>query len=116
MQPVLADTTYDYTKPWYNNANDRVAWEREFLQGDFERRQMAQAMITQNPFTSGEEIREKMTVRGVPSRFGYDDTQKSITDVLDVEADPHINDMHTTDFSGTASGKIATSIPSLPLW
>jgi hypothetical protein len=116
MQPQLADTRYNYTSPWYNNANDRVAWERAFLQGDFEDRQMAQAMITQNPSTPNAEIRTKMTVSGTPSRFGYNDTQKSITDVLEVEPDPHINDMHTTDFSGTTSGKIASSIPSLPLW
>jgi hypothetical protein len=116
MQPQIPDTRYDYTAPWFANANDRVAYERSFQVGDFEDRQIAQAMITQNPYTSNDEIRMKMTISGPPPRFGYNDEQKNITDVLNIELDEHINDMHTTDFSGTTSGKMATSIPSLPLW
>jgi hypothetical protein len=116
VSPDLPDTRYDYTHPWFVNANDRVAYERAFNVGTFEERQVAQAMLSQDLLTTNAEIRTKMTVSSVPPRFGYDTEEKTINDVIDPFVDEHVGDAHTTDFSGRVSGFEGTSIPSLPNW
>lgn len=117
VQINLPDTRYDYTHPWYNNLQDKVEYERAFSGGSYQDRTIAQAMITANPVTPNAEISEKMTIPGVPDRFGYRIDEKGIMDVLDNNLeDAHLNDMHTTDFSGKRSGMESSSVPSLPMW
>lgn len=113
VKPEIPDTRYDYTHPWWNNMNDRVAWERSFQQGDFEDRQIAQAMIVSNPVTSNAEISEKMTANTVPSRFGYNDSEITIRDVLDDDRLDYLADAHTTDFSGRLSNIEPASRPGI---
>lgn len=111
------DGYYAYRAPYWNNASDRVAYERIFAQGSFEDRQIAQAMITQNPLTPNSEIAEKMTVHTVPPKFGYNDTEITINDVVQNDfTDDHLFDRHTTEFSDRRSGVESTTIPSLPNW
>lgn len=111
----LPDTTYDYTKPWFNNANDRVAYERAFVSGSFEDKQMAQAMLTSLPSTTDAEITLKMTVSSAPDRFGYNRQEMGIRDIVnnDFGFPGHVDDSHTTDFSGRVSNIESTSRPGI---
>lgn len=116
----LPDSMYDDTHVW-QNANDRVSFQRDFFGGTYEQRTIAQAKLSSNPLTSNQEIRVNYDRSYVPPRFGYDDHQLTVTDVLNLdefaETDGnHIADAHTTDFSGTVSGRESTGTPSLPLW
>lgn len=116
MPVPVADTIYDYTHTWHS-ANDRVSYERAFLQGDFEDKQIAQALIVADPSTSNAEISRKMTVPLEKPVRGKSE-QLTVEDVINqnYEKDPHINDMHTTDFSGSTSGYSGSSFPSLVMW
>lgn len=111
----LPDTVYDYTQPWWNNANDRVAYERAFIEGNFEERQIAQALITANPATENAEIALKMTAFVVPDRFGYDREPLTISEIVDNELGRPMNldTTHATDFSGRRSNIDATERPGL---
>lgn len=114
ISPDLPDTRYDYTHPWWFNANDRVAYERSFQIGEFEDRQVAQALLSGNPGIPNKAIRAKNNNAAyVPPRFGYDDTQPTIDDILEVGDLGHVEDAHTTDFSGRLSNTEASSRPGI---
>lgn len=115
VNPDLPDTRYDYTHPWWNNANDRVAYQRAFEAGTFEERQIAQAMLSQNPETPDAEIRSKnKNAAYIPPRFGYNNTEITIKDILDNDLERgHLEDAHSTDFSGRLSNTEATSRPGI---
>lgn len=122
VRPALPATNYDfthpwqqeYTHPWWQNANDRVAYERALAVGDFEDRQIAQAMLSQNPSVPNAEIRGKnMNAAYVPPRFGYNGEELTISDILDNDDLGHISDAHSTDFSGRLSNTEATSRPGI---
>lgn len=111
----LPDTRYDYTHPWFNNANDRVAYERAFVEGNFEERQIAQALITANPLTQNAEIALKMTAFDIPNRFGYDRHMLSIRDIVENQIDRpgNVDTTHSTDFSGRISNTDSTARPGI---
>lgn len=117
---VTASTVYDADVNYHwQNANDRVAYQREFEQGDFEDKQCAWALLTANPQTPKIEIRENLNQPMSPDRFGYDNDQLTITDIIKgriADSRSHVADYHTTDFSGKVSGKESSEVPSLPLW
>lgn len=117
MQP---DTRYGFDVfPWWNNRNDRVAYEREFSTGMPQRMRMAQALISQSPLTPDSEIKQNMTVHGVPSRTGYPVKELTIVQILDNEfqrGDSHIDDSAWNDFSGEQGESNATQRPALDVW
>lgn len=111
---VYPDGDYEHGATW-QNANDRVEWQRTFATGPGEAREMATAMITANPATSKDEIRANMTAQIITQRGMA--TQPTLDDVLGVGAqgyDPgHLYDRAPTDFSGSPAGTMASSRPSL---
>lgn len=114
ISPDLPDTRYDYTKPWWRNSTDRVMYERSFQVGDFEERQVAQAMLSANPSVPSDLIRAKnKNAAYIPPRFGYNSNEITIEDVLDNEDLGHLADAHTTDFSGRLSNTEASSRPGI---
>jgi hypothetical protein len=116
----VASTVYDADVNYHwQNANDRVSYQREFFTGTYEQRLCAQALMTANPETPNEEISANLDNPYVPDRFGYDDNQITIHDILDgplAESRSHVADYHTTDFSGKVSGRDGSEVNSLPLW
>jgi hypothetical protein len=120
MPVLLPETIYDIDANYHwQNANDRVAYEREMFGGTYEERTAAQALMTANPQTPNAEITANLDHPFIPAKYGYDTDQITIDDIL---AGPltqnrgHVADYHTTDFSGRVSGRDCTEIPSLPLW
>lgn len=115
-----SDTRYGFEQhPWWNSLNDRVAYMREFMVPDVERRKIAQAMISQDPLTPRDEIRNNMTVHGVPAKSGYDDRPATITMILNHEFgvdESHINDAAWNDFSGSNGEINATQRPYNAVW
>jgi hypothetical protein len=115
-----ADTVYaPEIHPWWNNLNDRVAYTREFAQGGPEVKRVAQAMISQDPMTPREEIRQNMTTRKLPPRFGYNTKELTIYEVLNNDfelAQTHVNDTAWNDFSDTNGEINSTARPSGQWW
>lgn len=102
--------------PWWNNLNDKVAYERMFATGRGQEMRVAQAMISQNPLTSRAEIRDNMTVRGTPPRTGYPSDELTITQVLDrdyPQAGDRVNTSLWNEFDDTNSETNATSRPGI---
>ncbi len=114
----IPNTVYDSgVNAQWQNANDRVAYQRAFNEGDGEQKRIAQALLTANPLTANIEIQHNMTTQGFPPRFGYDDTPLTLPQVLGDELDPNNVDRRAwNDFSGTDSSYSGTDLPSLPIW
>lgn len=111
MSNEVASSIYDDTHTW-QNANDRVAAERVFMEGNQSRRKEAMALITANPVTPEEEIRARLTIPGVPPRFGYVKNDAPVLDeVLNIiPPDPGT---YPTDFSGSNGEYSGSSVPTL---
>jgi hypothetical protein len=118
MNPdMTADGQYDYTKPWYQNANDRVSYERAFQQGTREVQLQAQALMLASPLTPDGLIRDQMTATMETPQFGaVAQVAPTLDEVLAGEwsNSGNLYDRAPTDFSGTAAGQESSSIPSLP--
>ena len=102
MIPVFPDGQYSHP-PW-NNANDRVEWERTFAVGTDAQKRMAVAMITASPDTPEAMIRLNMTMPPPPAPAPLSVTQMTLDDVLGTSAKAdtgHMYDRAPTDFSGT---------------
>lgn len=114
---MSANGQYDYTQPWYNNANDRVSYERAFQQPDRAKQLEAQALMCALPTTPNEYIREQMTAPMYTPQFGaMAVTSPTLDDVLDgnISGAGNLNDRAPTDFSGTNGEINSSSVPSLP--
>lgn len=110
----LPDGLLDDTHTW-QNAQDRVEFQRAFDEGPYQKRLMAKALITAFPGTPEEEIAQNLTVPGVPDRFGYDQHPVSTDDIFSSELpDPHLADGPPTKFSGGNGEYSGSDIPSLP--
>src|SRR6266478_8250820 len=98
-----ADGRYAYdVYPWFNNANDRVAYQRAFESGHPEAMRIAQAMLSQDPLTPDSEIRQNMTTRNFPPRFGYRTDELTISEVLSSDLElsgAHVNTTLWNEFS-----------------
>lgn len=114
----LPDTLYDAGINYvWQNANDRVSYQRAFNEGNGEQRRIAQARLVANPQTANIEIQRNMNEPDLPSRFGYDREQLTIEQILGNEMDPNNVDRRAwNDFSGTDSSYSGTNVPSLPIW
>lgn len=115
-----ADTVYSpEIYPWWNNLNDRVAYQRAFAMGSPEVKRVAQAMLSQDPLTPREEIRYNMTTRNFPARYGYDTDEKTIGEVLNNDfelARTHVDDTLWNDFSDTNGEINGTARPNGQWW
>jgi hypothetical protein len=114
----IPETVYDAgaTYSW-QNANDRVSYQRAFNEGGGEQKRIAQAFLSANPDTPNIEIQVNMNQPNLPNRFGYDTTPPTIESVLGNELDPNNVDRRAwNDFSGTDSSYSGTDLPSLPIW
>jgi hypothetical protein len=116
-----ADTRYGFDiYPWWNNLNDRVAYEREFATGNPTKMRIAQAMLSQDPLTPDAEIRRNMTAKP-QSRFGVKTEQIGIRDVLShyYGRDAALMDQNHrlwNDFSGSDGETNSTDRPYLAVW
>jgi hypothetical protein len=118
MPVLLPNTVYDIEVNYHwQNANDRVAYQRAFASTDSNvERRIAQALLTANPQTANIEIQVNMNQPAMPPKFGYDMSERTIVDILEGELDDsrsHINDFHTTDFSGRQGAYEGTSMPAV---
>jgi len=115
-----ADTRYAVDiYPWWNNANDRVEYQREFSTGQPQRMKIAQAMLSQDPLTPDQEIRQNMTTPSPPPRFGYRTNELTITEVLNNDfelAGTHVETSLWNDFSGSNGETNSTSRPVGGIW
>lgn len=115
-----AETVYDAKlRPWWNNLNDRVAYMREFAVGGPEVKRVAQAMISQDPLTPREEIRNNMTTHKFPQRFGHPTEELTVDQILSSEfelAQTHVNDTAWNEFSDTNGEINATERPAGQWW
>jgi hypothetical protein len=112
---VYPDGDYEHGATWVNT-NDRVMWERTFAVGTDEQRRIAQAAITADPNTPGDEIRLKMTMPPPPAMSAPVKVSPGLDDVLRVGAQPdsaHLYDRSPTDFSGTRAVREGSSYPSI---
>ena len=102
MPYTVADAIYDRTHTW-QNANDRVAFERAFAVGTMEERKIALAVLTASPQTPEAFISAELTVPGVPPRYGYDDEPYTISDMF-TEGIPRIPQAGYSGTSGSYTG------------
>jgi hypothetical protein len=115
----LPDTIYDAgMHPWQQNINDLVDYKRMFQEEDGGKKRIAQAMISQNPLTPNWEIRQNMTTRKFPPRFGYNDQQLTVRDILHdrLQQDAEINTDEWNNFSGSQGEINSTNRPNGMWW
>lgn len=120
MSYRLPDTVYDagLTYAW-QNANDRVSYQRSFDEGTIQDKKMSQALLTANPNTPNIEIQVNMNTPQVPARFGYNDEPLTIERVLGDELyneGSRTNTRVWNDYSDVNSEINSTSLPSIPVW
>jgi hypothetical protein len=95
----LQDGLLDGTHTWQNE-NDRVSYQRAFVQGDMAQKRIAIALLSASPLTSGDEIRAQLTAPAftappIPSE------PITINDIFGGGLpDAHLNDQSPTDYSG----------------
>jgi hypothetical protein len=107
--PQVASTIYDSgLHPWFNNLNDRIDYQRKFTAGDGETKRIAQAMLSQNPLTPDEEIRQNMTTRKFPPRFGYNTEELTVRQILANNFQTEADVAEWNNFS-SSSGEINSS-------
>jgi len=115
----VSQTIYDAgMRPWQQNINDLVDYQRMFQEGDGEAKKEAQAMISQNPLTPDSEIRRNMTTRKFPPRFGYRDQELTVVDILGnkLQQDAEINTDEWNNFSGSQGEINSTNRPNGMWW
>lgn len=108
-----ADTVYN--KPNWQNTNDQVSASRSFNLDPIEQQKISIALQCADPNTPEAAIQERLTVPGVPPRFGYRDQQYGIDDMFSRDLG-HVNDYAPSNFSGTQGEFTGTSTPATPAW
>lgn len=118
MGYVLASTVYDAgTNFAWQNAHDRVSYQRAFEQGSTQDRKVAQALISANVTTPNIEIRVNMSQPPVVELDHPVNIPPTIDDILanDINFNAkHLNDSAATDFSGSNGSYGATERPYVP--
>jgi len=113
----ISDTIYDMgMRPWQQNINDLEDYKRTFTEGDGPAKKEAQAMISQNPLTPRQEIRQNMTTRKFPSRFGYNDTELTVRQVLANVIQQEAEVAEWNNFSSSSGEINSTARPSIEWW
>lgn len=105
--------------PWFNNLNDKVAYERMFQTGQGEEMRVAQAMISQDPLTSRNEIRVNMTHADVPPKYGYPTEELTISQVLNHEfqaSDRNVDTSLWNEFADSNGETNSTQRPAGSVW
>lgn len=116
----IPDTVYDagLTYAW-QNASDRVSFQRAFDEGGPQDQKMSQALITASPLTTNVEIQYNMNQPKIPPKAGYDREPLTVTDVLEndlIEEGSGTNTRVWNDYSDVNSEINSSSIPSIPVW
>lgn len=110
------ETVYDNTHTW-QNANDRVAYQRSFSLDPVEAAKCVQALTMADPSVPEEFIRESMTAPVVDSRLAQlHQPPITVLDCFGPNPGGHLNDFAPTNFSGKQSQFEGTGVPSLPAW
>lgn len=116
----LPNTVYDagLTYAW-QNASDRVSFERAFNEGTVQDQKMSQALIVASPLTANVEIQYNMNRPKLPPREGYDTEPLTIEKVLGndlVEEGSQVNTRVWNDYSDVNAEINSTSLPSVTVW
>lgn len=115
MPIQMPDGWYDYTHG-YQNANDRVEYERTVSQDPVEVAKISAALTTADPSVPNMEIQDALSVHGTPPTQGYDRTPLGVDACFGGQTAPNVNDYAPTNFSGRQSQFQGTGLPSMPAW
>lgn len=114
---TVASTIYDMgMRPWQQNINDLTDYKRSFLEGDETAKKEAQAMISSNPMTPDWEIRQNMTTRKFPPRFGYRTEELTVRDILKNNIQEEAEVSEWNNFSGSQGEINSTNRPNGMWW
>ena len=114
MPIQFPDGVYDRTHAW-QNASDRVDYERTVSQDPIETAKIMSALVTADPSTPDAVIQESMTA---PPAIQLS-PREPLTVMGCFGPDPgqgHINDTAPTNFSGRKGEFQGSSVPSMPPW
>jgi hypothetical protein len=106
------DGVYDRTHTW-QNANDRVEYERTVSQDPIETAKIMSALATADPSMPDAVIQESMTA--LPSVPLAPSEPVTVMECFGRDLG-HVNDYAPTNFSGKQSQFSGSSIPSMPSW
>jgi hypothetical protein len=115
MPIQFPDGVYDRTHTW-QNANDRVEYERTVSQDPIETAKIMAALELADPSTPNAEIQEAMTVSWTPPTQGYDRTPLTVADCFGGKPGAHTDDYAPSNFSGRKGEFQGSSVPSMPAW
>ncbi len=115
MPVQFPDGVYDHSHTW-QNANDRVAYQRSFTMDPVEAAKITSALELASPQTPDAVIQAQMTVSGVPPTQGYDRSVLTVEDCFDPPPGEHVNDYSPSNFSGRIGEFQGSGLPSLPAW
>jgi hypothetical protein len=111
MSTEINSSIYDDTHTW-QNANDRVSWERAFTEGNQARRKEALALVLADRATTDQEIRDQLIIKGTPPRQGYEKNDAPTLDEVLITPPPDPG-TYPTDFSGSNGEYSGSSTPTL---
>lgn len=107
------DTVYDGTHTW-NNAHDRGAYKRAFMQGTDEEKLMDAALMCADPATPDAIIRKNLTAPRPSPRLGYTKEEPTIDAAFTNYQAPDAHSMF--DFSGTSTSVSPTAKNTQVVW
>lgn len=110
----LPDSVYDRSHVW-QNASDRVSYERTFQQDPIERGKIVVALDTANPEFPEQVIRERLATPPIQPRFGIPQGPPDIDELFSRNLG-HVQDFAPTNFSGQQGGFSGTATPAVPPW
>jgi hypothetical protein len=112
----LPDTVYDNTHTW-QNANDRVSFQRSFSLDPGEAAKSVAALTYADPAVPNEYIRETLTAPITAERdMVVDRTPPGAMEMFGPAPGGHANDFGPTNFSGKQSPFSGTGTPAMPAW
>ena len=116
----IPETVYDagLTYAW-QNANDRVSFQRAFDEGTAQDQKMSQALIVASPLTANVEIQYNMNHPKIPPKYGYGHEPLTVGDVIrdDLhEQDSYISSRVWNDYSDSNGEINSSDVPTIPVW
>lgn len=109
----LPDGVYDRTHPW-QNANDRVEWERTLGKDPVTAAKISSALIAADPATPDDLIRASTTALPVAPLSPNEPLQ--VMDCFGPNPGDYTHDYAPTNFSGGVGEYSGSSVPSMPSW
>ena len=119
IQPELLDGVYDRSHPWqqpplWQNSTDRAAWERTLSQDPVTAAKISSALITADPSTPDELIRDSMTATPVLPLSPSEPI--TVMECFGPNPGDHAHDYAPSNFSGGVGEFSGSSVPSTPPW